>query len=339
MNRTETFNLGIDLAQDSFEAALAPEHPDVEAWRDLPHTAIDARPESKRGIEELQAWIRKTVARGKIARIVVESTGIISRRFADAMAGKGLPDVAIVNPRRTKAFGDSMGMREKTDRIDAVVLAVYAAQHRPKPQKPRDAQQERIRAASRLREAYSRDLTAWKNRLHSALHAEERKCIKQTIGHFEKRIAHLEASTEQVLKESPQLCHQVKSLRRIPGYGKVLATTLSGECGLLKDYTRGQIVAVNGVYPVHFDSGKTVHRKPRLAKGGGARVRRVLYMAAMSLFSSKGPFRDLIDDLERRGLAKMCIIGILMRKLLLVGRAVMRNGGQCDPAMLYRRTA
>lgn len=339
MNSIETFNLGIDLAQDSFEAALAPKRPDTEAWRDLPHVAIDARPESKQGIEELQAWIEKTIPRGKVVRIVVESTGIISQRFASALAGNGLPAVAVVNPRRTKAFGDSLGMREKTDRVDAVMLAIYAAERRPKPQKPRSAQQEKIRSASRLREAYSKELTAWRNRLHNALEAEGRKCIKQTIRHLEKQIERLEETGQKAVKESPGLRCQVKSLRAIPGYGKVLAMTVSAECGLLKGYSRGQIVAVNGVYPKRFESGKTVYRKPRLAKGGGARVRRVLYMGAMSLFHSKGPFRDYIDDLEKQGFSKMCIIGILMRKLLLVGRAVMLNDGRYEPEKIYQRAA
>ena len=339
MNSTETFNLGIDLAQDSFEAALAPKHPDTEAWRDLPHVAVEARPESKRGIRELKSWIEKTIPRGKVVRIVVESTGIISQRFACALRGSKLPGVAIVNPRRTKAFGDSMGMREKTDRIDAAVLAIYAAERRPKPQEPRTAQQERIRSASRLREAYSKELSAWKSRLHNALDAEGRKFIKQTIRHLEKQIERLEETGRKAVKESPDLRFQVKSLQRITGYGKILAMTLSAERGLLKDYSRTQIVAVNGMYPKRFDSGKTVHRKPRLAKGGGARVRRVLYMGAMSLFHSKGPFRDYIDDLEKRGFSKMCIIGILMRKLLLVGRSVMRNGGSYDPEKVYRRAA
>ena len=115
--------------------------------------------------------------------------------------------------------------------------------------------------------------------------------------------------------------------------------TVSAECGLLKDYSRGQIVAVNGVYPKRFESGKTVYRKPRLAKGGGGRVRRVLYMGALSLFRSKGFFRDYIDDLEKQGFSKMCITGILMRKLLLVGRAVMLNGGRYEPEKIYQRAA
>ena len=339
MNTNAIFNLGIDLAQTSFEAALAPERPDTEAWRDLPHVAIDARPESRKGIAQLQAWITETIPCGKVVRIVVESTGVISKRFALAlMSEHGLPEVAIVNPRRTKAYGESLGMREKTDRIDAAMIALYAAERRPRPQKPRSAAQEHIRSLSRLRTRYSEEQTMWKNRLHSALDEEERKFIKQTIGHIEKQIARLEARGEEAVREDPDLSAQVKHLKRIPGYGKILAMTLTAECGLLAGYSRGQIVAVNGVFPKHFDSGKSVHRAPRLAKGGGGRVRRVLFMAALSLFSSQSPFHDQIDDLQARGLAKKCIIGILMRKLLLVGRAVVKNGGDYKPAMLYRQT-
>ena len=165
MDRSEKFSLGIDLAQDSFEAAVAPEHPQSAQWRNLPHVAIDARPESKQGVEQLRAWIAQSIPFGKLERIVVESTGIISQRFAKALSGTGLPEVAIVNPRRTKAFGESMGIRDKTDRIDAAVLAIYAAQQRPEPQKPRTALREKLRVASRLREQYSNDLTAWKSRL------------------------------------------------------------------------------------------------------------------------------------------------------------------------------
>lgn len=336
---TRKFNIGIDLAQDSFDVSLAPEHPDISRWRELPHTTIPFRPESPEGIAQLTEWFRKCAKPSQCERIVVESTGQISRRFVHALQGHGFPSPVIMNPKRTKSFSESIGMRDKTDRVDAAALALFAATHAPKPKPQRSPTEEQLRDLTRLRESYLADLTAWKNRLGETLGPHTRNHIEKTIRHLEKEIEKIRHDIDRKMAEDEKLASQAKAIVTIKGLKWVASTTLTTELGHLCNYTRNELTAAAGIFPKQFDSGKSVHKRPRLAKGGGTHVRRVLYMCATSLFHSKGPMRDYIEAMRRRGINDSCIRGAVMRKLLLIARAVVKNDGRYLPEKICHQTS
>ena len=64
--------------------------------------------------------------------IVLEATGGYETGVASALSAAGLP-VAIVNPRQVRDFARALGSLEKTDRLDAAVLAAFAARIQPTP--------------------------------------------------------------------------------------------------------------------------------------------------------------------------------------------------------------
>jgi transposase len=294
---------------------------------------LDFPPDSAEGVEALENWLAQIRPDGRCVRVVVEATGSLSRRVAHLLNPRGF-SVAIINPRRSKALGDSLGVREKTDRIDCAILALYGLMHQPAPTRLRSAASEQVRELTRLRAALVKDRTAWLGRQSEASSEPARRVIDMTIKNLEKQIADLEHQIDRLLAEEAELDFQVRRLKQIKGIGPQTARTLTAELGDLRTYSRGQIVAACGLFPKRFDSGKSVHKRPRLAKGGGGRVRRVLYMAATSLFHSKGPTRVWIEQLCAQGREKMQVEVIVMRKLLLVARAVMLNDGHYEPSKI-----
>ena len=58
-------------------------------------------------------------------RLVVEATGGYETVMVAALCAAGLP-VVVVNPRWVRDFAKGIGWLEKTDRIDAKLLALYA---------------------------------------------------------------------------------------------------------------------------------------------------------------------------------------------------------------------
>jgi transposase len=328
-------SVGVDLAKRSFDVALAAQGAAPNEWRRLPHTHIEHPPDSRNGVRAFVRWVGKHVRAAQCERIVVESTGRIAHRFAAAVAGKGLPQVAIVNPARPKCFIASLGIRDKTDRVDAAGLALYGAMHRPEPTPVRSRAEENLRELTRLREECVAALTAWRNRLGEAQGISSQEAvIRVTTKHFEKQIQKLDRQIKAQIQADPALSRQVEAIKQITGLKQVCASVLTAELGDLGKYTRAQLPAAAGVYPRHRESGTSVHSRPRMIKGGGGRVRRVLYMAAMSLFQSKGRLRDLIERYRAEDRPDMVIIGIMMRKLLLIARAVVRNNGVYDPSRI-----
>lgn len=329
------FTLGIDLAQNSLRVAAAWPGADPRRWRRLPSLPIDHPPDSPEALEALTDWMEKKFPQSRCVRIVVESTGRLSRRFADQAALAGLVAVAIVNPARVKAYGQSLGAREKSDAADAAMLALYGLERRPEPTAV-DPEREEIRALTRLRESYVEQRTLWKNRLAQADSKTSRRFIERTLAHLDKQIPTLERAIDKALAKNEILAVQCRCLEAVDGIGPVTARTITAELGDLRTFGRNQLVAAAGVFPRVHESGQSVWKPPRMAKGGGGRLRRVLYMAATSLLRSNGPWRAYIDAKKARAKSPMKIIGALMRKLLLVARAVMIDGGKYDPNQIGR---
>lgn len=334
MTPKRDFSLGVDLAQRSFQVALAPIDGDPAHWRDLPHTAIAYPPDSAQGIERLAAWVERHGRGGRCRVLVVESTGKLSMRFARASAGALADGVSIVNPRWTKAWAVSLGAREKTDRLDAAMLALYGAARRPRPTPLPRALEAELQELTRLRQGYVEDRTAWLNRRSQAESSSARRMIEQTLEELEAKIQQIERACEALIETDPLLAFQYRALQQIKGVKKVAALTLTAELGDLRQYGRNQLVGRVGVFPRHYTSGSSVWRPPRMAKGGCGRVRRVLYMCATSLFRARGAMRQWIEAMKRRGVDKAQIVGAVMRKLLLIARALMMNNGVYDESKI-----
>ena len=326
--------IGVDLAKDSFDAAIAPEDIAPTQWRRLSVEHFENTPEGRRAFS---AWIQRQGDLRQCRRIVVESTGSLARRFADDIGGKGLPPVAVVNPARPRHFGRSLGVRDKSDRVDAAILAVYGATHRPEATPERSPTHQRLRDLSRLREDLVADRTAWSNRLGESLDRFADQMIKRRLRQIDAEIARVEEEIDRLIENDEMLLTHRRLLLTISGIGPVCAHTLLAELGDLSQWGRGEIVSQAGLFAREHTSGTSVRRRPRLARGGGGRLRRVLYLGATSLLSREGPLAEWARRLVARGKSKMAAIGAMMRKLLLIARAVIRSRRPFDPALVGGR--
>lgn len=106
--------VGIDVSKRELDVCLAREgkfkskvFPNTEDG----HTALHAWPQAR----ELDAGVP----------ICLEATGPYSERVATALADSGWR-VSVVNPARVKGFAQSQLTRNKNDRIDAKLLAIFA---------------------------------------------------------------------------------------------------------------------------------------------------------------------------------------------------------------------
>lgn len=332
---TGDFWAGVDLAQKTLQSASAALGLDVSTWQRLAQASCAHTPA---GLAEFAAWIRRREAQtgGRCLGIVVEATGGLSRRFAEGLASHGLPPVSIVNPAYVKAFGKSLGQRSKNDTLDAAVLAVFGAVHQPAPTPPRSPAQERLLELDRLRQNLVEQQTAWKNSLREARDPDARLVIEQQLELLGRQIKQLNAKIGQTVADDPQLREHARLLDSVPGIGPCLAATLLAELGDLRLYERDELVGYAGMFSRERRTGQRQKRGGGLVKGGGARVRRALSLAAMALMRSKSRLKEIDLRLQARGKSKLCALGALMRKLLLIARAVTKSGKPYDPVEALR---
>jgi transposase len=322
------FWLGIDVGKSSFCAALAPEGARPDCRRTLAAADFESTPA---GIAALVKWAGQGAA-GALAGVVMEATGVYSRRLAEALAAAGLPCASIVNPARPLSFARSLGVADKTDRSDALTLALYGAIYTPSPTLTLSAEHLRLRQLWRLREDEVESLKAARSRLDQADDPFVRAHLKGRVGQIERGLKRIEDEMTRWIGDNPdRLKGDYDLLLSVPGVGRATAWMLLAELGDLRRWSRAQIVSYAGLYPRRYQSGTSVCKKPRLVKGGGHRIRKGLFMAALAICRSKTPLRQFRERLLERSVPKMAALGAMMRKLLLQVRSVVCRGTPYQP--------
>ena len=308
--------IGIDVAKAQLDVAV---RPTGEHW---------TVPQTEAGVADLVARLQPLAP----TLIVLEATGGLERLASAALAAAGLP-VAVVNPRQVRDFAKATGRLAKTDRLDAQVLAHFAEAVRPQPRPVPEEQAQLLSAQLARRRQLVEMLTAEKNRLGTAPRPVRQR-IQTHIAWLEQELRAVEDDLSTTLRASPVWREQDDLLRSVPGVGPVVSLTLLAELPELGTLNRKQIAALVGVAPLNRDSGTL--RGRRTVWGGRARVRAVLYLAALVATRHNPVLRAFYDRLRAAGKPPKVALTACMHKLLLILNALLKHRTPCpwSPATL-----
>jgi transposase len=297
--------IGIDVAKHTLEWA-ATGSPKIQ------HARNEPRP--------IAALVQRLVAL-EPTRIVVESTGGYERRLVAKLAEAGLP-VVVVNPRRVRSFGQSLGVLAKTDAIDARLLALFGEKVEP-PIRPIPQGTDRLLAdlVARRRQLVAM-VVAEKNRRETACETV-RRSIAAVLRLLEKQLRQLEQRIEALLLQDPERAELADLLQTVPGVGPGVARTLLVDLPELGHLSRREVASLVGVAPYARDSGTL--RGLRRIRGGRASVRTALYLAAMTGARFNPVLRDLYQRLRQIGKPPKLAFVALARKLLTILNAIARE--------------
>jgi transposase len=252
---------------------------------------------------------------------VLEATGGYHRAVTSALVAAHVP-VAVVNPRQVREFARSTGQLAKTDRLDAAILARFAAVVRPPPRPVPDAATQELVALLERRRQLVEMLTAEKNRLAVA-RPSVRPSVQQMIRVLEQALGSAEDDVDRWIRESPVWRAQEDLLRSVPGVGPQTARLLLAELPELGRLTRREIAALVGVAPLACDSGTL--RGRRRCWGGRAHIRAVLYMAAVTGVRHNPVIRTCYRRLRAAGKPAKVALTACMRRLLVILNAMTKT--------------
>jgi transposase len=298
--------VGIDISKTHLDLAV---HATGEPWRVTYDTA---------GIKPVVTQLLAMAP----TLIVLEATGGLEARLVSALAAAQLP-VAVVNPRQVRAFAHAAGILAKTDRLDAQVLAHFAAAMQPTPRLRPDAATQQLSAILTRRQQVVDMLTAETNRLHQQTNPALRKRVRAHITWLTQELGRTEKELTQLIQQSPAWRVQDDLLQSAKGVGPVLSHTLLAEVPELGRLNRKQVAALIGVAPLNHDSGR--HRGRRRIWGGRARVRAVLYMGALSATKWNPVIKAFYERLLAAGKEKKVALTACMRKLLTILNAMVQQ--------------
>ena len=258
---------------------------------------------------------------GRDARVVFEATGPLDRRLCALLAERGI-GFSRVNPERARAFAKASGRLAKTDAIDARMLADMGQALLPDRTPLPSPARLRLAAVSRRRDQLVAMRQQEKVRLKEALESE-RPSLERHIAWLTAEIKELEAAREALIREDPELARLARLLRTIPGIGPVAAATLLALMPELGSLTPKAAAALAGLAPFNVDSGRM--RGKRTIRGGRRRVRKALYMAAVTARRSSSRLAAFAQTLEDKKKPYKLANIALARKILTIANAVIRD--------------
>ena len=298
--------VGIDIAKRQLDIAT---RPSGEIW---------AATNDATGIQTLVQRLRCL----RPALVAVEATGGYELSLVLALATAQLP-FTVANPRQVRDFAKGMGILEKTDKIDARVLAHFADVVRPEPRPLLSEAVQKLNALVVRRRQLVDMLTAEENRRATAP-KEIRGEIEAHIAWLKQRLSDLETDLRQAIEADPAWREKDRILRSAKGVGPALSTSLVSGVPELGRLNRREIAKLVGTAPLARESGK--FKGKRMIWGGRSAVRAVLYMAALVASRYNPIIRALYQRLLTAGKLKKVALVACMRKLLTILNAMVRDG-------------
>ena len=143
INETAAAWCGLDVAKDNFQAAIYLPQPPGEIPRSVASLPIHQFARSPQGVAQWLAWSDRQLAeharrqgldQPPCLRACMEATGRYSLELAAWIAQTREPiQPAIIDPLAASHYAKSLRMRNKTDRVDAAVLARMGYERRFAP--------------------------------------------------------------------------------------------------------------------------------------------------------------------------------------------------------------
>ena len=307
--------LGLDIAKARFDAHLIC----AEVKR---HSSFS---NTQAGFENLVAWLaRHRPSATEPLHACMEATGNWGLDLADFLYRAGFK-VSIVNPRQIKAFGESELSRNKTDKLDAALIARFCRSHEPMAWAPPAAElrelRELVRRCAALKANRTQEINRQKAGLVSTIVAAS---IERMLARINEEIAAIKAAIRDLIARNQAQQRNFKLLRSIPGIGEVTAALVLADLPNIAEFTPKGLAAFAGLSPQEHSSG-TRRRSGGISRIGNAALRTSLFMCALSARRHNPRLAEFVQRMTEARKPKKVILIALARKLLVMAHAVIRT--------------
>ncbi len=303
--------VGIDISKDRLDIHI---HPTGEAFS----LAYD------------RAGLRALLRRPELVRAVIgcEATGGYEERLLVALSEAGRPALCL-HPADIRAFARLKGRRAKTDRLDARAIAealpTAAASRAPLR---RTKEQSELRELLTARHTLVETIPVLKGHLARMSARSARVALTTMLAAHQRQIKTLERTIAERLS-ADRKAHRI---RTAPGAGPVLAAEIIAFMPELGTLSSRQAASLTGVAPHPRQSGRS-NRKGR-CQAGRARVRRVLYMATLSVIKARlAPLYPFYKRVREAGKPAKVAIVAAMRKFIIMLNAMLKTQTDWSPKM------
>jgi transposase len=317
------YYIGIDVSDKTFDVAV------ITAPDSITTTAF-GMPNTTTGFRDVCQHLKDNGIPISASIVTMESTGVYSDRLSHYLYEQGFT-VCVEPPQKVKkAFTE----KPKTDPVDAGQIAEYGFRFRDKLHQwePPSDVLERIKTLLTLRDLLKKASAASMNARRAWRH--KHRVPEQTVTYTTTVIKHLSATVRDIeremrreLQHNPGMYQITMNLTTMPGVGFLLAVNMAVLTdGFTRHVNHRELSAYVGMCPYPHQSGTSVYQPPTSDGAGPPRVRRLLYLAAMSARQHHPELKQYYERKRAQGKPGKVVMNNVANKLLKMMCAMILSG-------------
>lgn len=322
MSKSKEF-IGIDISKEVFDAVL------LQQEKEPVHQVFE---NSVSGCKAFLKWMKKQGIEVTSCLVCAEHTGMYVNILAAVLTQNNVPFWLEMSYRIIRSSGLQRG---KTDKIDALRIAQYAARHQDQAvlYTPKKELLGQISALLKLREklvrtkaSLLRTATEYKRfdkEIAQVLTKHESKTIKAIGADIER----IERSISDLVKSDEEFIALFKQVTSVSGVGKVTALALLCYTNAFTSFENPrQLACYCGVVPFEHTSGKSVKGRPRVHFMANKKLKQLLHMCALSASKNDPELSAYFNKKVSEGKSKMLVINNIRNKIVHRICACVRDG-------------
>lgn len=309
-------NVGIAISMEDFKVSFLAMKSDLSTLVKGSKTFAN----NHRGYTSFVEWAKRKTSGDCPLTFTMEATGVYYEGLAYHLFEQGF-HLYVILANQAKKYAGSLGVKSKTDAIDARILAQMGLERKLMKWEPSSPDFRLLKNLTRERESLLGERTAALNRLHAYSHQgyPQQDSIERTtrlIAFYEDQIAQIETQIQNIVKSDPSLMKRISYVESIKGVGFLTAVIILAETHGFATFTGiKQVVSFAGLDIRIRESGK-YKGKSRISKCGNRHIRKALYMPALSKITHDNHTKLFYQRLVEKKGVKMVAAVAVQRKLL-----------------------
>lgn len=319
--------IGIDVSKDTLAVCYGTVDQQQNQQIIEPETFANTR----KGFQELMFYSKKKAGQLKAPLyFVMEATGVYYENLAYFLNEKH-QKVIVILPNKTKNYSKTLSIKSKTDPLDARMITQFGLERQMHLWSVPSPLMKAIKALTREYQS-KKDIAAQiKNQLHAEKHShkplkESLKRNQASLAFFEKQLTEIEKQIKDIVKQDDDLNDRINKVDKIEGVGFMTIVSIISETnGFALIENAKQLASYAGLDVVYNESGLKKH-KTTISKKGNKRLRKAVYMPALSACRHNPKLKELyIRLIAKKGTKKVALIAVARKLLLLIYTIFTKN--------------
>ena len=326
------YSIGLDVSKSSINVFISSEELDLEIEN------------SPKALKSFYSKLKK-IYKKEIDKVVFvfEPTGSYSALLYQFCASKNI-QVFMINPKQARNFSKAIAQRNKSDVIDARVLAQAISIAR----KNEIAIPTVNPIVEEVKELMSYYKLKVKQRVQLSNHLEALsvknsnktlvKTIEKELKSLKKQEVNIIETINEIIEKDEILHTKYNAIISIKGIGNIAAIVLLHLFIKYPNANQRQIVSLTGLDPIIRESGTSIRGKNRISKAGAKIYRGSLFMAVMVATRHNKQMKSFYERLKINGKHTTVAQIAVMRKLVVIAHSLYKNDVVYDEDMYKKST-